>query len=124
MVILFINTDPTLIDVNIHPTKQDIKISKLEELADLITVSIDKALKSSLLIPKVEVKTKDFDNEIKIPEEYLLNDFKELIKEEQTLFNFSNIKKEENNYTENNEEINCSHLFIGYDYIYNSFIKC
>ena len=55
VVILFINTDPTLIDVNIHPTKQDIKISKLEELSNLLTTTIKDALYQSLLIPKVEV---------------------------------------------------------------------
>ena len=30
VVVINIETDPTLVDVNIHPTKQDIKISKLE----------------------------------------------------------------------------------------------
>ena len=32
IVVLNINTDPTIIDVNIHPTKQDIKFSKQQEL--------------------------------------------------------------------------------------------
>ena len=34
IVILKINTDPTLIDVNIHPTKQDIKIGKIDVLSN------------------------------------------------------------------------------------------
>ena len=36
VVVLKINTDPTLVDVNIHPTKQDIKLSKMNDLYDLI----------------------------------------------------------------------------------------
>lgn len=36
IVVININTDPTLIDVNIHPTKQDIKFSKTESLEELL----------------------------------------------------------------------------------------
>ncbi len=36
IVVINIETDPTLIDVNIHPTKQDIKFSKLDSLNDLL----------------------------------------------------------------------------------------
>lgn len=51
IVVLKIDTDPTLIDVNIHPTKQDIKISKMNELYDLILNTIKEALYQTLLIP-------------------------------------------------------------------------
>ena len=44
IVVICIETDPTLIDVNIHPTKQDIKFSKLESLTDLLFDTIKKAL--------------------------------------------------------------------------------
>ena len=44
VVVITIDTDPTLIDVNIHPTKQDIKFSKLESLNDLLFDTIRKAL--------------------------------------------------------------------------------
>ncbi|MDE5631061.1 MAG: DNA mismatch repair endonuclease MutL [Bacilli bacterium] len=59
VVVLHINTDPTLIDVNIHPTKQDIKFSKIESLSELLTESIGSALRKALLVPKVEVKVPD-----------------------------------------------------------------
>lgn len=36
IVVLFIDTDPFLIDINIHPTKMDIKFSKQKELEKLI----------------------------------------------------------------------------------------
>ncbi|MDE6141090.1 MAG: DNA mismatch repair endonuclease MutL [Bacilli bacterium] len=78
VVVLHINTDPTLIDVNIHPTKQDIKFSKIESLSELLTESIGSALRKALLVPKVEVKVPDtVYNEISMPlvyeeeEEYL-----------------------------------------------------
>ena len=51
VVVLKINTDPTLVDVNIHPTKQDVKISKMEELYDLIYTTIKDTLYHNLLIP-------------------------------------------------------------------------
>ena len=47
VVVLNIDTDPTLIDVNIHPTKQDIKFSKITELTNLITETISKTLNNS-----------------------------------------------------------------------------
>ena len=70
VVVLEINTDPTLIDVNIHPTKQDIKFSKMDALKELVLSTIKNALYKSLLIPKVEVKTPvSNNNEIPIKEE-------------------------------------------------------
>ena len=44
VVVISIETDPTLIDVNVHPTKQDIKFSKLESLTDLLFATIKNAL--------------------------------------------------------------------------------
>lgn len=51
VVILKINTDPTLVDVNIHPTKQDIKLSKINDLYDLIYKTLKDTLYNNLLIP-------------------------------------------------------------------------
>lgn len=51
IVVLKINTDPTLVDVNIHPTKQDIKLSKMNDLYDLIYKTIKDTLYNNLLIP-------------------------------------------------------------------------
>jgi len=55
VVVLSIEVDPSLIDVNIHPTKMDIKFSKEEELHLLIKNAINKAIKSLTLIPQIEV---------------------------------------------------------------------
>lgn len=51
VVVLKIDTDPTLIDVNIHPTKQDIKFSKIDELCKMIIDTIKDVLYKNLLIP-------------------------------------------------------------------------
>jgi len=51
VVVLKINTDPTLVDVNIHPTKQDIKLSKMNDLYDLIYNTLKNTLYQNLLIP-------------------------------------------------------------------------
>lgn len=47
VVVINIETDPTLVDVNIHPTKQDIKFSKLESLEDLLFNTIRTKLNES-----------------------------------------------------------------------------
>ena len=116
VVILSINTDPTIIDVNIHPTKQDIKFSKMDELKKLVYETIKESLYKALLIPKIEVKEVKNNNEIVIPKvdnidkevieynevpEYVIN--KDLsVKDEQVKFDF---KKVSNEVLENSESI-------------------
>ena len=56
VVLIYISTDPSLIDVNVHPTKQDIKFSKVENLLLLIKDTIKEALYDNILTPKA-VKT-------------------------------------------------------------------
>ena len=52
VIVLNIYTDPTIVDVNIHPTKQDVKISKIKDLCNLITDTIKNSLYNNLLIIK------------------------------------------------------------------------
>ena len=63
IVVINIEVDPSLIDVNIHPTKMDIKFSKLEELKVLIENVIKSKLDKKILIPKVEVKTPIYEEQ-------------------------------------------------------------
>ena len=98
VVVLNIDTDPTLIDVNIHPTKQDIKFSKIEGLKELITKTVNSSLKKALLIPKIEVSEyQNFDEypvvaDVENPEiEEIQMDFKKDIKENT---DFETIKEE------------------------------
>jgi len=50
IVVLNILVDPILIDVNIHPTKMDIKFSKMEELLTLVGSLIKNILKQQVLL--------------------------------------------------------------------------
>lgn len=54
IVVLNINTDPSLVDVNVHPSKLDIKFSNFEDLKELIKTGIKNVLDKNLLIPKIE----------------------------------------------------------------------
>lgn len=59
IVVINIKTDPSLLDVNIHPSKLDIKFSNMDELIKLIQTTIINTLKDKLLIPKIEAPTSD-----------------------------------------------------------------
>ena len=48
--VLNIIADPYLIDVNVHPTKMDVKFSKIDDLKNLIIEAFTKKLKETLLI--------------------------------------------------------------------------
>ncbi len=56
IVVLNINTDPSLVDVNVHPSKLDIKFSNFDDLKALIKNGIKDVLDKALLIPKIEKK--------------------------------------------------------------------
>ncbi|MBQ8681971.1 MAG: DNA mismatch repair endonuclease MutL [Bacilli bacterium] len=56
IVVLNIITDPSLIDVNVHPSKLDIKFSNFDDLKTLIKDMITDKIKEKLLIPKIEAK--------------------------------------------------------------------
>lgn len=51
LVVLDIELDPFLADVNVHPTKQELRLSKEKEVMDLIRQAIQEALKEQDLIP-------------------------------------------------------------------------
>ncbi|HFI0057496.1 TPA: DNA mismatch repair endonuclease MutL [Streptococcus suis] len=51
LAVIAIEIDPYLADVNVHPTKQEVRISKEKELMTLIREAIIKALKEQDLIP-------------------------------------------------------------------------
>ena len=51
LAIIQIEIDPYLADVNVHPTKQEVRISKEKELMTLISQAISQALQDQTLIP-------------------------------------------------------------------------
>lgn len=100
IVVLNIETDPWLVDVNVHPTKMDVKFSKLEELKELIYNVTSEALKKLVLVPEIKSEDKVVTN---ISEISTLNDKLDFKKEEikpeyeEIEFDF-NIKEEESSY--------------------------
>jgi len=55
IVVLNIYVDPSLIDVNVHPSKLDIKFSNFDELKSLVYEMVNKAISDKLLIPKIDI---------------------------------------------------------------------
>ena len=83
IVVINIKTDPSLLDVNIHPSKLDIKFSNMDELIKLIQTTIINTLKDKLLIPKIEVPTNE---KIDIKYENMSLDLNRTVNEEDTAY--------------------------------------
>ena len=56
VIVLNVDVDPILVDINIHPTKMDIKFSKMDTLKELVSKTITKRLEEITLIPEVSVR--------------------------------------------------------------------
>lgn len=65
IIVLNIDVDPILIDINIHPTKMDIKFSKMDALKELVESLITKKLKELVLIPNISVRDVSNISEVK-----------------------------------------------------------
>ena len=59
VVVINIEVDETLIDVNVHPTKMDIKFSNQEDLNTLVFDLIRNAITKKTLIPNIDLLDKD-----------------------------------------------------------------
>ena len=112
IVVLNIEVDPSIVDINIHPTKMDIKFSKINELKDLIHRGVSDKLTKLTLIPEVKYEKKEkpiyYNNfEEEKEETSFLNDIKDeevpLFKEEVT-FNFE-VNDEKTEYNEGEKRI-------------------
>lgn len=67
IIVLNIDVDPILIDINIHPTKMDIKFSKMDTLKELVHEEFTKQLKKLTLIPQISTRTEEAVKETTIP---------------------------------------------------------
>ena len=105
IVVISIETDPTLIDVNIHPTKQDIKFSKLESLNDLLFSTIRSAINESDNTFKGYTETKKSED-LALTEDEKENNFRTI---EALRLNF-NVNEDEESY--NSEEVKKEDVFI------------
>lgn len=106
-IVLNIEVDPFLVDVNVHPTKMEVKFSKEDSLTSLIMETIDNKLNKKNLIPKAvyeNVEDKYYEDDLKVNEDLFgtnsVDDEKEEVLEkpkiEELTFDFSvNEEKEE-----------------------------
>ena len=81
--VLYIETDSTLLDVNVHPTKQEIRISKENDLKNLIKDAISSCLKSNDQIVNQTI------NQTKVNQD----------KTAQTFFDYSLVNEENTKYS-------------------------
>ena len=96
IVVINIETDPTLIDVNIHPTKQDIKIAKFNNLYTLLLDTIEETLKKNLLVQDALLRLPDSN---KVKQEVMA------VKEEEINYPIpKTVKKEEKRVIESEKE--------------------
>ena len=95
VVVLNIEVDPSLIDVNIHPTKMDIKFSNFDDLKELVKTTIQNRIKSINLIPHIEVEEPEQEIESSIEKvlekpkktyEEITLDFDVPVKEDTTIY--------------------------------------
>ena len=104
--VILIETDPSLLDVNIHPSKLDIRFSNFDELNNLIKGTIDGAIKEKMLIPNISLTEEEMPKythmtlNIERTNSEENNDYKNKLEE---LINYS--VKEDNNIYSNTEQI-------------------
>jgi len=60
--VVFINVDAMMIDINVHPTKAEIKFSSEKMIKDLISKTIKKALSFKQIIPEMSIY-KEYKND-------------------------------------------------------------
>ena len=130
-IVLNIEVDPFLVDVNVHPTKMEVKFSKQDSLLNLIMETISNKLSKKTLIPKVineNVEDNYYQDDLNVNNdlfnspEIVKEDKKENNKLEELTFDFS-IQEEKETYEEFPEDSRIKDMYpIGI--VHGTYIIC
>lgn len=98
VVVLNINVDSSLIDVNVHPSKMDIKFSNFDDLKSLVFDEIKNTLNNHFLAPTIDntmIKVDSVVEKIDIEEKHEVKEYvldfstsEDIIKEEENTYNY------------------------------------
>ena len=105
-----IEMDPILVDVNVHPTKLEVRLSKEEQLYNLIIEKIRHAFKDRILIPKNDLDRTPKKNKVLHTFEQQKIDF------EQKQQNISNQAKQLENKNDTNMSTNNTFSTLSHQY--------
>ena len=104
-VVLMLNIDPEKIDVNVHPTKMELRFMNQQQIYSLLYDAVFKGLREPELIPEVDVpepkkdKTEEEPVKEKVPEERNLDYFMSKMKERVVSYHNHNSQAEVTNKT-------------------------
>lgn len=123
IVVLNISVDTTLVDVNIHPTKMDIKFGNMEDLLELVSTTIKERISKKTLIPHIEEKP-TYVSEVKKYEEIKLDFDTPIVSEveEKYVVNTDLVEEEEVEIHEDTKELMPTMYPVGL--VHGTYIIC